>query len=305
MEELDLNLSNYSLNDLLNLFKLNLNFNSEEFKNAKKMVLMTHPDKSGLPAKYFQFYTKAYELLYRVYKFRVKDEEISKKSINNDYFSDSLDNKNKESDLIILQKIGLLNKDATATKGFSTKFNQMFEKYYVNLNEDEGYNEWLKSNEDEMPSNLSQSEVQRRMEEKRKNLRALVKVDELKEASYGGCLSVSSISDEKVQSYESPIFGNLRFDDLKNTYSQSIIPVGEEDFNEMQKYNNLNEIKQHRDMQSRTFDWKSETFDEKLQQRNNISDVEDCNRYYNLMKEQERIMELNKKFWKDLKQIAN
>ena len=37
-------------------------------------------------------------------------------------------------------------------------------------------------------------------------------------------------------------------------------------------------------------------FEEKLRQRNQQSDIEDCNRYYNLMKEQENMMEKNKQF---------
>ena len=51
-ENLDLNIQNYNLNDLLNLFKLNTNFTEEELKNAKKIVLKTHPDKSNLDKKY-------------------------------------------------------------------------------------------------------------------------------------------------------------------------------------------------------------------------------------------------------------
>ena len=52
----DLNIDNYDLQDLLNLFKLDKNFNEEDLKQAKKIVLKTHPDKSGLNPDYFRFY---------------------------------------------------------------------------------------------------------------------------------------------------------------------------------------------------------------------------------------------------------
>lgn len=306
MEELDLNLSSYSLNDLLHLFKLNLNFSSQEFKNAKKMVLMTHPDKSGLPPKYFQFYTKAYELLFRVYKFKIKDEELSNKNINNEYFSHGVDSKNKESDLIILRKIGLLNEDKSAAKGFSERFNAMFEKYYVN-EENDGYEDWLKSNEDEMPSDISQSEVQRRMEEKRKNMSALININHIQEISSADsmCVGVSSFSNEKINSYEAPVFSGLQYNDLRKAHSESIIPITNEDFENVPKYRNMDEYRRHRDITKREFNWDKSMFEEKLRQQNQQSDIEDCNRYYNLMKEQERMMEKNKQFWKDLKQLTN
>ena len=61
MQNLDLNFDNYSLEDILNLFNLSPNFGEFELKNAKKMVLMTHPDKSKLDPEVFLFFSKAYK----------------------------------------------------------------------------------------------------------------------------------------------------------------------------------------------------------------------------------------------------
>ena len=44
--DLDLNLDNYELEDLLSLFQLPYNFDKEQLKSAKKIVLKTHPDKN-------------------------------------------------------------------------------------------------------------------------------------------------------------------------------------------------------------------------------------------------------------------
>ena len=72
MENLDLNIHNYDLNDLLNLFKLPFHFNEQHLKDAKKIVLKTHPDKSRLEPKYFLFFSKAYKRLFGIYEFQNK-----------------------------------------------------------------------------------------------------------------------------------------------------------------------------------------------------------------------------------------
>jgi hypothetical protein len=59
MDIIDLNLDNYELTDLLTLFKLEYDFIESDLKNAKKIVLKTHPDKSNLPKEYFLFFSKA------------------------------------------------------------------------------------------------------------------------------------------------------------------------------------------------------------------------------------------------------
>ena len=71
METLDLNIDNYDYEDILNLFKLNINFGESELKNAKKQLLNMHPDKSGLDKKYFLFFSSAYKMVYRIYQFRM------------------------------------------------------------------------------------------------------------------------------------------------------------------------------------------------------------------------------------------
>ena len=69
----DLNIENYDLEDILNLFSIQKNFTEQDLQKAKKMVLMTHPDKSRLSPDYFRFYTKAYKKLYFIWQFKSKD----------------------------------------------------------------------------------------------------------------------------------------------------------------------------------------------------------------------------------------
>ena len=52
LNEHNLNIHMYSLEDLLGLFDLTYNISQEDLKRAKKVVLRTHPDKSKLDSKY-------------------------------------------------------------------------------------------------------------------------------------------------------------------------------------------------------------------------------------------------------------
>ena len=63
MNTFDLEIENYELEDLLNLFKLQYNFVEADLKKAYRMALRLHPDKSGLDAEYFRFYMKAYKMV--------------------------------------------------------------------------------------------------------------------------------------------------------------------------------------------------------------------------------------------------
>ena len=128
--ELDLNLDNYELNDIYNLFHIQ-ELTEDSLREAKKIVLKTHPDKSKLESKYFLFYSKAYKRIYEVYEFQNKS--TNKKAVDNQDFN-YLDNS------VILER----NFKNDTTK-FNIWFNEQFTKY--NTEDNTGYGEWLKSND--------------------------------------------------------------------------------------------------------------------------------------------------------------
>ena len=76
-ENLDLNIDNYNLDELLELFHLSYDFTENDLKQAKRIVLRTHPDKSGLPKEYFLFFSKAYKIVFNIYEFRHKSKNQS------------------------------------------------------------------------------------------------------------------------------------------------------------------------------------------------------------------------------------
>ena len=67
---IDLNLDNYNLQDILNLFDLNKNFNKNDLKNAKKIVLQIHDTIDEIDNEIFLFYYKAFCIITQVYKIK-------------------------------------------------------------------------------------------------------------------------------------------------------------------------------------------------------------------------------------------
>ena len=139
LNDLDLDINNYSLDELLALYNLPKNFSNQDLKDAKKILVSVHPDKSHLPSDYFRFFHKAYLLLEQVNNF------ITPKlgDINNHLeFEDIQKELDDSAQKKIVEKI---SKDS----GFNIKFNKIFEETYgKSCNDGQGYGEWLNSSED-------------------------------------------------------------------------------------------------------------------------------------------------------------
>ena len=203
-------------------------------KEAKKIVLKTHPDKSSLSSNYFLFFSRAYKRLYSIYTFQNKSS--SKKIDNNEYTNyttnNTLDiffNENKFDD----------------KNDFNKWFNKKFEKHKINDTNEDGYGEWFKSDDDIVNmGNISQGEINIKMEEQKKKLQDVIVHKNISDydsgSSFGTALSTSNNSYTSTSS-------NISFTDLKQAYIESIIPVTQEDYQQTKKFRNVNEYKNHRD----------------------------------------------------------
>lgn len=136
---MDLNIDHYTLDDLLDLFKLPKDFTESDLKEARKRVVAVHPDKSGLDKEYFLFFHKAYSLLASVHSFKRKVQANMYEPQDFETILESLEDSDKR----------LLAKKFNDHESFSKEFNRLFENLY--LKEEDGYGDWLKS-EEEAPS---------------------------------------------------------------------------------------------------------------------------------------------------------
>lgn len=235
-ESMDLNIDNYDLTDLLSLFKLDYNFNTDDLKQAKKIVMMTHPDKSKLDKKYFLFFTKAFKMIYSIHQFRTRSD----KQRSTDYTPE--DGGEEESD-----KEKLIR--AIAKKpNFNKAFNEFFDNNYIRTDDVEGgYGEWLKSDEDTNNINISNmTQMNETFEKKKNELRDIVIKKDIKEIASGE-ERYYDLAGSAPDNYSSSIFSSLPYEDLKKAHVESVVPVSKRDFVEKKKFANANDLKRYRD----------------------------------------------------------
>jgi len=294
--DIDLDIDNYNLTDILNLFKLEEDFDESDLKNAKKVVLKVHPDKSRLPAKYFLFYSKAYKVLYNIYEFRNKSS--NKKEEN--YANLTNEDKNR-----VLQNFFDKNKKFKNPGTFNTWFNEQFEKNKLeNENDNLGYGDWLRSDEDIEPEKkITQAELATEFDKKKRHARSLVVHKDISDV-YANNLGASNLSSGAPDEYSSDLFSNLSYQDLKLAHTESVIPVTEEDYHNMKKFNNVNEFVSYRNTQDMKPLSETQAM-EYLKNKSRIDDQEASKRAYELAKQVEKAKQSNKSFWGEIMKITD
>jgi len=285
MEDCDLQIDNYDIDDILNLFHLDYHFTKAHLKQAQKMALQTHPDKSHLPSEYFIFFMKAYKLLCKIYYFRFRKEDNSR-----EYQVDM-----NEEQKLLLDNLG---KDK-----FNKWFNEMFEQIKISdNNQDTGYETWFRSDADITEvKKVSLSQFGKEFEKHKKNCKEIVKSSGLKEM---GGESGYNLLREKPDSYSSTIFSQLPFEDLRKAHTETVIPVSREDYLKKQKFTNLESYRRHRQSQE-TAPLSLQQSEDFLSQKNKNATEGDIRRIYKILKQDEQIMKSNDKWWSSIKQLTN
>jgi hypothetical protein len=233
MSELDLNLDNYSLSDLFNLFNIRSDILDDDIiKNAKQITLKMHPDKSQLDPKFFIFFRKAYNRLIEIYEFQNKSVK-KRTNLNDDTMSED--------------KIKILNtlkeqKKFKDSNNFNQWFNENFEKYRTEDPNENGYGDWLKSNENmiNIDENVTMANMNQIFEQKKKQIQSVTVYTGIQNdlASFRGA-SYSLLN-------EGDNFSSEHYTDLKQAYTETVIPVTNDDYEKMPKFRNVEEYKTHR-----------------------------------------------------------
>jgi len=297
MENVDLNIDNYDYEDILNLFSLDQDFGENGLKNAKKIVLATHPDKSGLNKEYFLFFSKAYKILNFVYTFREKGNNCERKNINYENTDYILNNDENNKELINqLREKKILN-----PQNFNKWFNELFEKVKINNEyESNGYGEWLQDHQEytnNTEKNLSKmhEEINIKKEELRsKQLSKYNKINEFNNNEY------CDLTNSNVDSYSSGMFSKLQFEDLKKAHTESVVPVSHKDYNN--KYSNIDNIRNERNQQNITPLSIKESNDYLNSEYNNNNYIS-SQRAFKLAKQEEEIEKKNNIWWSNLKTL--
>lgn len=298
MVTVDLDIDNYSLEDILNLFRLSEAFDEADLKKAKQYVLRIHPDKSRLEPKYFLFYSKAYKTLYSIWEFKNRSE---KKSGNTENYT-PLNVGEEDKKRALNTFIG--NKGLKDVNNFNKWFNEEFEKQKVSNDDNEnGYGSWLKSDDGIDDTNITNlREMDQHIQRRKKEARSLVVhqgITDMTSQSVGG----SSLL-ESDDTYSSGMFSSVGFQDLKQAHEESVIPVTDEDYQNVKKFQNVNEYMNYRNKQQ-TVPLSEIQAHQYLAQREKQESITTTKRAYELAKQSERSKENNDAFWGKILKIEN
>ena len=300
-ENIDLNIDNYSRVELYQLFgfRSSIVLSEENMKDAKKIVLKTHPDKSRLDEKYFVFFSSAYKKLFSIYEFQNKTN-TKKTNDKNEYY----DNNNVD----LLDQVFETKKDLKEPKNFNRWFNDQFDKHKLEDPNETGYGSWLKSDEDIIftPQNINKDTMGKEMEKRKKAVQTLTPYTGVTEHFSSSGVGGSSLMEYNSNFTSGSLFsgdGGMGYTDLRQAYAESVIPVTEDDYNNTQKFKSVDDYKRHRDSTSTTPLSKEEAM-RWLFNENKQKDEESAALAFYYAQQTEKAKKNQDEFWSGLKQIT-
>lgn len=241
--EHNLNIHLYNFNELLNLFGLSHTISSNDMKNAKKKVLMLHPDKSNLPADYFLFYKKAYDIINTFYENQNKQ---NKTNVNENTHYEPL----KQNDLNKSTNFRISNavKEMSTTE-FQQKFNKLFDENMINKI-DNSKNNWFTDNnsiyniDDNVNAN-NMGEIFNKVKETQKGLVKYKGVEQLYVNHSSGTQIYDDLDNDDYVSCD--LFSKLKYDDLRKVHKdQTVFNVSEKDIHKVKQYSSTDELMRSR-----------------------------------------------------------
>ena len=306
---IDLDINNYEYDDLLNLFKLSYDFDEQDLKNAKKIVLKMHPDKSNLGPEYFLFFSKAYKTIFSVYEFKNKSEKKGKLEDAKEYkeIINIIPKKGDENSRLLKKFIeeNKYNDPKTFNKWFNNEFDKLNNDLTINGNV--GHGSWLKSEEDISDEiSVTKEAMGKEFSKRKKDLKSMIKYEGVQEMNAYNLGATALYGEEQEDNYSSDIFGSLMYQDVRKAHTETVIAVDEDDYESMHKFTNVDEYQRHRDNQSLSIKPLTEKESIKI-----LSDTDKrkeeaaTRRAYYYAKEVEKSKEKTNTFWAGLKQLAN
>jgi len=248
----NLDITAYTLQELLELYDLPKRPTAHQIQQAKKKMLMMHPDKSRLPPAYFTFYKKAFDIVTLYYQDINKQSQPMTEEATT-YQAPTYDNQ---------QHIQQTVQQKQENGQFNNQFNQLFEeKGGVNKQRQERLKEqfgWFQQ-QDDTPYDKhhvkSAAGINAAFDSLRPHVQSIVVHRDYTPVTVA--TGVSYVDDEEEDQrisndyIASDMFSKLKFDDIRRVHKdQTVLPVGEADYDKVQKYGSIEEYKQARSSQN-------------------------------------------------------
>jgi hypothetical protein len=236
----------YKFSELLELFQLNYNSTIDDLKNAKKIVLKMHPDKSRLPSDYFLFYKKAFEIVVDYFK----DQQKTQKQVpTTEQLYTPLESKmGEKTDKQVAQNIQKMTKEGN----FHNQFNRLYEENMAKK-VDESKNAWFKNNDPlfEFDGPKSTKDIALSIEQVKAKSAAMVAYKGVQELNSSVGTSSKFFDEDEEEDQNEYVtcdpFSKLKFDDLRKVHKdQTVFAVSESDYAKMQRYGSMDQLNQLR-----------------------------------------------------------
>jgi hypothetical protein len=247
----NLNIQSYSLDEILGLFDLkNYDITTENLKAAKRKVLMLHPDKSRLDAKYFLFYKKAFDVIVQFFDNQNRqNRSVEQKDVayNPNY---------KDEDKSTTKQIQNTMQDMKS-QNFQEKFNELFESNQMGSKPDQTRNEWFVQENsvfDVPQEKMSKQTMNDNFQRIKDQSNGLINYSGVQSLNNDAATNNNFYDDEDDYSNKymtSDPFSKLKFDDLRKVHrDQSVLAVSERDINNIQTYSSVEEFNRARSQHS-------------------------------------------------------
>lgn len=238
----NLNISTYSLDELLGLFDISSHhtITLEDMKRAKKKVLMLHPDKSKLGPEYFLFYKKALDIISQYFQHQNR-QHVDVATQNTQYSAPSVPKSHNQQINQSIQNMG--------TDKYQEKFNQLFEENMAKKI-DPSKNAWFSSNDPVFEH--TQANNARQMGEvlesiKQKNQAMIQYTGVMEMQSNSGTNFYDDEEENSAQYVSSDPFSKLKYDDLRKVHKdQTVFAVSESDYQKVPKYSSVDHFVRER-----------------------------------------------------------
>jgi len=281
---MNLDISTYSLDDLYNLFHIELGteLTNDQMKEAKRMALYSHPDKSRLDAKYFLFFSQAYKILYSLY---TRNNPLNQ--------STQYDATNPDENTYLSQFFLKNPQLKTDAHQFNAWFNREFIQTSDLLYEEEqGHGEWFKSDIDARLQTVNKNNLQ-----SYKNQLVIKQEYGASDNAFTGAL----LGDPKDSNNNGVNFFS-HGTDLKQAWTETVFAVSEQDA--LLHETSIQSYKHDRDRMD-IYPLQKETQERILKEQDIQNNRNGMNQTYYYAKQKEKIQDKKQLFWSKLKQLTN
>jgi len=319
MQNMDLNIDNYGLTDLLNLFHIPIAFNEAQLKSAKKMVLKMHPDKSRLDKEYFLFFTKAYRIIYQIYTMRHESaqgyghvQEYAELIAPGGCSSDRLNGENAggpgpEAASSAAQRSEKLSRMTPSE--FNTWFNTAFEKYVPRNPEDDGYETWFRGNDPDDVDGVEEEEEELSLEGSNTNTGSgswnSAQVGALERRRNRIRDRLALVSATTIEAAPPSLSAtSVHFEDLKRAHTETLIPVTAADYNNVRKFKTVHELQMFRSSAASNIAPLSKMDATAQLEREHVASAEQAtHRAYLMAKQDEAARDMNRKIMREFQTL--